>query len=176
MSKSLAVIVSEASALETMLVESDGEITPDVEAFLAVNAAELQQKVDSYSLIMERLETLAGYYKNRSEFFAQVSKQCESARDRLESNIENAMKVLKTDEIAGQDVRFKLVKSNPSVVIENEKLIPAEYKKEKVTVSIDKKRLGEDLKIGDVTGAKLESKEYLRTYGKTLEAIKGGKK
>ena len=55
--------------------------------------------------------------------------------------------------------KFKL--NPPSVIVDNEEAIPQEYKKQTITVSIDKVALKSALKVGEVTGVHLEQKTRL---------------
>ncbi len=58
------MIVNEAMQIEQMLMESGGEITPEIDQALAVNSNSLVEKVDSYHHIIERFEALEGHYKS----------------------------------------------------------------------------------------------------------------
>lgn len=161
------ILVNEASALEQMLIDSGGEITPEIENALVVKDQLLPEKIDNYSLIMERFEHLSEHYKSRAEMFIQIAKQCQNVQERLKENIKQAMLTLEVEEVQGFDIRFKLSKSKPKVVIFAEEVIPTEYKKEVTTIVVDKDKLREDLSIGLVSGAKLEQSYSLRTYANT---------
>jgi hypothetical protein len=175
MSKSLALIVNEASKIESMLIESGGEITPEIEAFMAVNAADLSGKVDSYNMVMDRFETLEAFYKSKADEFSAYSKRCQNIRKTLEDNIKYAMQELKTDEVLGNEVRFKLVATKPRCVVLDESKLPAEYLRTKTITEVDKPRLSEDLKIGKVEGAELQGGFSLRAFA-TRPQIEGKKK
>jgi len=164
MNKPLAVLINETNLLEQMLVESQGTITPEIEKYLAVKESQLPEKVDGYSLVMDRFEHLEAYYKQRADFFSQVADQCKAVRERLKENIKYAMKDLGTDEVAGFDVRFKLQKVKPKLVVDDEAKIPKEYYKTVITESLDKEKLKEDLAIGKIEGAHLEESFSLKTY------------
>lgn len=169
----LVQIVNDVSTIEEKLIQSEGQLTPEIEALLVINSEMLPAKIDNYSLVLERFDSLAEYYSKRAKFFSQISKQCEAVQERLKENIKTAMKTLETDEIKGHDIRFKLQRTKPSVVIVDEKLIPKEYKKEIITYQIEKERLKSDLEIGVVPGAKLEESFSLRAYA---NLTKKGKK
>ena len=151
-------------------------ISPEIETMLAINKAELPAKIDGYDLIIKRLGSLEDFYKDRASLFNDLAKKCGNAQDRLKENIKFAMKELGETEIAGNDVRFKLVAAKPSVVIDDEAVIPKEYLKTVTTYSVDKTKLREDLAIGSIAGAHLEETVSLRTYGNTAPALKGKSK
>jgi hypothetical protein len=169
--KSLVSIVSEVNQIETMLIESGGEITPEIECALAVRDASVATKVDGYSYILDRLESLEEHYKNQAAFFSVISKQCKGAKDRLKDNLKGAMQEMGLDEIKGNDFRFKLSNSKPALEILDLGVVPKGYKKEVITVEIDKKALADDLAVGEIPGARLVPSFSLRKYANT----KGGK-
>lgn len=166
--KSLFLIVNEAMQLEQMLMESGGEITPEIEKALMVNASELSNKVDGYQHIIERFGSLAEHYKQRAEFFKTISGQCKTAADRLRDNVKSAMIDLGVDEVKGADIRYKLSNTSGSLVIEDAEMIPVEFKKEIITTEIDKKALKEALLTGEVPGAKLEAGYSLRVFANNI--------
>lgn len=163
--KSLLALVQESNELEKQLIESNGVLTPELEAALEVKEIQLPEKVDGYNAIIERFEWIKKSYKERADFFMALSKSSQSLIDRLESNIKTAMQGLNVEELEGIDYRFKLQKSPPSVVIEDEAKIDGAYKITETITKIDKKRLAEDMKLGvPVAGAKLNQGYYVRSY------------
>ena len=163
--KSLMNIVNESVAIENMLIESGGELTPEIEQALRVTEENLTAKADGYHLIIERFDTLEAYYKSRAEFFKQVSTQCSNVVSRLKNNIKYAMAELNVDEIKGLDVRFKLTPTSGSLVIEDEELIPIEFKTEVVSTVLNKPAVKAALSVGGVVpGAKLEKGSSLRVF------------
>lgn len=173
--KSLSLIVSETALLEQKIIEAGGEITPEIEALLVVNEAELMDKVDSYNFIIERFDAYEEFYKQRADMFYSISSRCKSAREILKNNILLAMERLGKKEIQGEDFRFALVKSKASVVIEDEKLIPEDYKTKVITEKVDKSRLSADLQMGPIPGAKLQEGFHLRAFVNSLKKIAGKK-
>lgn len=171
--KSLAVLIDETAALEHALVESQGEITPEIEAMLAVKDTHLPEKVDAYAMVIERMDTIFAFYRAKAELFNRMAKAAEAVSNRCEYNLKTAMETLHTDEIKGHDIKFKLLKSNPAVEIEDDsKLDPAYLITETVT-KVDKKRIVEDLKLGvPVAGAKLRQSFALRKYVNTPTSTK----
>jgi Siphovirus Gp157 len=178
--KALLSIVSDSVNIEKMLIESGGELTPEIAEMLQVTEAEMSSKVDAYHMIIERFDALKNHYLSRSDYFKTISKQCENASRRLKDNIKIAMINLGTDEIKGNDMRFKLVDGAGSLVIEDEEMIPVEYKEVVIETVILKDKLKEDLKKDiEIPGARIEPTSSVRTYAniperKTKKTIKGG--
>lgn len=162
--KSLISMVNEANAIEQLLIQNEGVTTDEISAALTVIASQLPSKIDSYNFIIDRMDSLEDHYKEQAAFFTQIAKQCGNAKDRLKENIKFAMKALNTDEVQGHNIRFKLQRVKPKLVVENESLIPKEYQRVVTTTSLDKERIKEDLAIGPIAGCKLEESFSLKTY------------
>lgn len=167
--KSLRELVSISTSIETALIENGGELTPEIEAALAVKDMQLPEKVDGYSLVMDRMASVADFYAQKAELFLRLSKAAESVIEKCKDNLKFAMTELKVDELQGHDFKFKLQNSAPAVIIEDESKISESYKVIKTT--IDKKKIGEDLKLGvPVEGARLERGQYVRQYANNKAA------
>lgn len=158
-------LVDQAAELEKQLLMSGGEITPEIEALLEAKEIHLPHKVDNYAGIMDRMDTVASFYKAKAEMYLRMAKAATNVSDRCSYNLKTAMQAIGSDEITGVDMRFKLVNSNPACVVEDEALIDASYKIIETITKLDKKRIVEDLKLGvPVAGAKLERGQSLRCY------------
>ena len=169
----LITLVSEASAIQQVLLETGGEITPEIEQRIQATEINLPAKVDSYALLIERMQHDAEFYGLQATRLLKMVRAMESVVTRCKQNIKLAMDELKTTELVGHEMKFKLVKSPPSVIIEDSAKIPAAYKVTETTTRDDKKMISEDLKMGvTVPGARLESGTSLRTY---LNTPKGRK-
>lgn len=166
-SKSLLAIANEVNSLETLLLESMGEITPEIEKHLSVKETHLPDKVDSYYFIMEKMKANEAFYKAQAEKFTSAARTFKNAQETLKERLKIAMAEMNTDEIKGHAWRFKLSASKPSLVVENEAEIPKEYFVQTIITFLEKDRLLEDLKIGQVPGAKLEPSSSLRSYVNT---------
>lgn len=171
-SKSLLAIANEVNSLETMLLESQGEITEEIEKFLSVKETHLPDKVDSYYFIMEGMKSKEALYKAQADKYASAAKSFRNAQETLKERLKLAMAEMSLDEIKGHAWRFKLSASKPSLVVENEAEIPKEYFVQTIITSLEKDRLLEDLKIGQVPGAKLEPSLSLRSYVMTPKTSK----
>lgn len=165
--KSLAAIVNETNQIEQMLLDSDGEITEAIESALAVRDLELAEKVDGYSHIMDRFAALETHYKEKAEFFSRISKQCKNVQERLKGNIKFAMQELGQSELVGEDIKFTLKPTSGSLVIEDEEMIPVEFKTEVIVTEIDKKKLKDAAAKAEIPGARIEPGFSLRMVANT---------
>lgn len=163
MTKSLTSIVSEIATLENSLIESGGEITPEIENAIALRDSHLPAKIDSYAIVMERFGGVAEFYKAKADSYLKLARAANAIIDRCENNLREALRSLETKTLEGNDVVFRLSPSNPKVVFDNENLIDDAYKVTETVVKIDRKRIADDLKIGvPVPGAHLEESYSLR--------------
>lgn len=168
MKESLRELVKITSALELKLIESDGEITPDLEKELQVKDIQLPEKIDGYDAILERLQMLANHFSQQAQQFSALANLAVGAQERLEDNLKFAMEELKTTELKGVYSKFKLQNNPPKVLIQNEEIIEEVYKRKKEVVTIDKKAIAEELKLGlPVRGATLIQGQSIRRYKNT---------
>ncbi len=160
--KSIFDITNEAISINQSLVESQGELSPEVEKMLEVNAAELAVKIDSYAAILEQFEANILLWKARKERDSNMIKKYELAQERLKNNLLYAMKSLRLEKLTGTETAFKLRKNPGSVVIEDEKSVPDEYKTQTVITQIDKKAILKALRDGiPVSGCRLQMSESI---------------
>lgn len=144
------------------LSENGGELTPELEATLMALETLVPEKVDSYIGFMERLEHEEIFWAEKAKFYQRMEKSCKAIRDNLKNR---AMFVLEAEglrEIAGNDVKIKLVDTQ-AVEVTNEALLPADYVKEEVVKKVDKKKIAQDIKAGKtVAGAYLRPSTYVK--------------
>lgn len=162
--KSLPLIVAEMSVILNQIVEAGGELSPEMETAFDNLGGQLQTKTDSYAFFMDRLDNEADFWKAKADSYLKVSRACANLKGRLNDSIKLAMRQLDTDEVKGNDMRFKLSKLAPKLVLE-ESALPAEYKMVVTTMVPDKERIKEDLgnKV-EIPGATLEPVYSLRKY------------
>lgn len=163
--KSLQAIISEVALIEHTLLETSGEITPEIEKLLEVKELQLPEKIDACANIVERFEMIEELYKKKAQDLLKIAKASAAISERIKENIKEGMKVLKTNHVYGIDYRYTLSPSKPSVVVEDESKIDGCYKVTEVITKIDKNKIVEDLKLGvPVLGAKLQENFSLRKY------------
>ena len=81
-------------------------------------------------------------------------------KERVTNIAANFLTAMGKDKAKGDQFTFKRRKFLPRVVVTDERLLPKEYIKEKITTSIDKIAIKKALQNGDeVTGASLEQRQ-----------------
>lgn len=162
-SKSLNELVLLSATIENALIESGGEISPDLEKMLEERDENLPKKVDNYAGLIERLEITKAFYKQKADNLLKIAKACDRVTEKLEDRIKNAIKTLDVPELQGEDYRFKLVKSQPSLKVTDESLVPDSLKVIKQETVLDKKEIIKCLKDGEIIpGVELEYGSHLR--------------
>lgn len=163
--ETLRELVTQAANIELMLLENGGLLTPEIEEKLAVLDVATPAKIDNYYNLMERFDAMQAVFKKKADDMAAIAKSFENANERLRFNLKEAMGIAEMDELRGNDYRFCLADSPPSVLIENSTEIPTDYKQTIISEKIDKKRIAEDLKLGvPVPGCSLTRGKTLRKY------------
>ena len=173
--KSLVSLISVSNAIELMLIESGGVLTPEIENALAVNETSIAEKIDGYAFVLERMEAMENFYKDKAEYYAKTAHQCERARERLKENLKFAMEKAGVDELVGEEIRFKKVATSGKLQITDEELIPVEFKKEVQATMVDRKALKEAAEKGYVPGANFVQGYSIRTYPNTKKLTKKDK-
>jgi len=149
--------------IENALIDSGGEITPDIEALLAVKEAALPDKVDRYHMVLDRLEDVSGFYKRKAEEFLKISKACDRSVDFLRQSLKTHMEALSISELEGFDYRFKLVNGAPKITVTDEALLPDKFKIVEMVTKPDKKKIMEAVKSGEmVPGIEVEPVSYVK--------------
>lgn len=159
---SLVDIYKEYNALESLIIESNGELNETLEVWLAEIDALLEQKADSYSFALDRFESSAEMLRAKAKQYLDAAKALENTRERLKDRIKFVMQATGKSEIKGSDITFKLSNSAPKLVIDEDNL-SGQYKIAVTQVLPDKERIKTDLKAGkEIEGARFEPVKSLR--------------
>lgn len=166
--ESLFELVSISHQIQQHLVESFGETTPEIEKALMLIAEKLPNKADGYKFIIDDLKAQAQTWNARAENLTRIARAFINHCDRLEYSLKMACVELGVEELRGNEYRWKLQNSPPSVVIDDEAKVPTNFK-EIVQKTVTRKDLIRDaLKSGSqVPGAHLEQGSHVRCYANT---------
>lgn len=166
--RSLANLTKDHAAIISLLLESDGEVNEVIEKWMEINQEGLADKVDQYRYVMDAMNMQLSAFKLRAAEFVAAAVTLESAVLRMKDRLKTAMQAMNTDELLGNEFRFKLAKNPPSVVIENEDNLPATFCKEKVVLSPDKVKIREALERGEtIVGCSIQQGTSVRPYMNT---------
>lgn len=127
-------------------------------------AVELQNKSRNIIGYEKSIELAINAYKEEEKRIAERRKALENKLEKYKEYVKNNMEDMGLQKIETPLGVLSVCKVPASLEVYDENLIPNEYKKEKVTISIDKNAIKEALKNGqEVQGVKLvEDKTSLR--------------
>ena len=157
---SIYELTSEHRLIMDAIEEAGGEITPEIEAMLAINEENFVAKAEGYAEIISKYAILAENAKTRKAQCERVQKIAENAVKRMKERIAQAMEEynLPKVEIGMHKLSFRTSKA---VEITDEAKIPNIYIK--VATSVDKTKLRADLMAGVVVeGAELKENKSLQ--------------
>lgn len=162
--KSLIELNADYARLMGLLMDAGGEITPELEAELAVNEQQLATKADKYDFIIQRLETEESHWKLQADRYAKVARSCSAARERLREAIKFTLKNTGKTEVVGENARFYLANSAPRLIVAPVTQLPPEYVVETIVREPNKDKIKGALKEGvAIPGCALEPVFALRT-------------
>lgn len=149
-----------------MAIAEEEDLDPEVLAdTLEGMDGELEEKADSYAIIMSNLDGQVEMLKNEIERLTTRKKMVENNKIRMKIALENAMLIAKKRKIKTALYTFNIQKNPPVLVIDDESKVPNEfYKMEK---KLNSKELRDFVKETEKNGtqlsyAHLEQKEGLR--------------
>lgn len=152
----LRSLTAEALTIEQKLLESGGEITPEIEADLSLNDENMAIKIDGYALMLGRMDQMIEYHKQLMTQHAAHIATIEKAKEWMLSNLLGTAERLQRDSLNGNEWVVKARTNPPKVEITDETLISDDFKVTKTTQTIDKKKIGDGLKLGiQIPGTRL---------------------
>jgi len=138
-------ITTEQRELMNLIEESEGLLTPEIEAELAINESQLQQKSISYLEIIKKKEAYTSLIDAEIKRLQALKRQSSNTVVFLKENLLNAVKTFGAFEVGL--TKFGTRKSS-SVEVEDVNSLPKEFKVVTVTERADKKLLKEALQSG----------------------------
>lgn len=155
-------ITKDFLALQNTLIESGGELTPELETALQINSNELTTKGQGYGYIIKSLEYEVDVIDQEIKRLQQLKKVRDNAIERLKTTLKIAMELTETNEIKTPTLKINFRKSE-SVEVADVNLLDSEFVKTKVTKEADKIAIKEAIKSGlNVQGAVLVTKNNLQ--------------
>lgn len=157
---SLFRITVDQMHINDMLMETGGELTPELEELLVINAENFNLKVESYATSIHRFDALADAADAEIKRLTALKKSAQGAQKRLKDTLANAMEVFNYDKL-DLGLHKLSFRTSTAVNITDEVRIPNQYIK--VETKIDKEALRRDLKAGLVVeGAELVTNRNLQ--------------
>ena len=174
---SLVSLATRYSHLIAKLLDQDEEeLTKVLAEELDGISAQMGHKVDAYDFVLKRLEAEEAQFKHRAQEYSQAAKRCSHARDFMKRTLKEVMHSIGKTEVLGVHSAFRLSQQGTKLVIEDETLIPQEFKLLVTQCVPDKERIHTVLEGGEVVpGCRLEPIIALRSVIKANKELGEGK-
>jgi predicted kinase len=160
-------ITRDQAEIVAQIIENGGELTAELEREVELIDLNRAQEVDSLHMTLELMGHYKTFWEAKELEAAKIRRSLEKLHERYRYFIKSVMIASGTEELHGNEYRYKLSKLSPKVVIEElaEQALIETYGKEVTKVVLDKDRLKEDLEAGvPVEGAKMQDVHSLRSY------------
>lgn len=140
----LMEIVENRRALDELLTDCGGDITDEkveeiTQQWMTEITKDLANKSDGYQFRMKDMEAMEVQFKEYETLYRNARKSLERVSESLKDRMKFAMNEMGVSEIQGNQFKYKLSDSAPSVEITNEGMLPAMFCREKVVIEVDKK-------------------------------------
>lgn len=123
----LHTLLTEFNRLEEGLVQSGGEVTPDIENQLVELADGIQTKADSVAYLLKRSPIVAEYYRAQAKIYTTIARALEGVAESVETTVKMAMEGHGLDEVIGTEFVLKLQRHRASVDITDPALLPEDH-------------------------------------------------
>ena len=152
----ISKLINQYNSVETeeQLIELEKKLTDisvtfkDKAVSVAHHIINTDSTIESIEVEIERLKTHLNHYQKEAEWFKRY--------------LQNSMESAKETEIITPTMKLKIKNNPPSLIIDDENLIPDKYKKEVTTITVDKAAIKNEFKNGvGVNGTHLETKTRL---------------
>ncbi len=145
------------------LVGDDEVDVGTLESALSQVEDNIESKSESIAKLVKGIDGDIEALKEEEKRLAKRRKTLENKQNNIKLYLENQLKAMDIDKVKTPLFTISIQKNPPSVHILNEELIPNKYKKTETTISISKKDLLEDLKLGEIIdGAEIKQEKSLR--------------
>lgn len=160
--KTLFHIEKEFHNLTEILLESGGEITPEIESALEINKNDLEHKAQNYAFIIKSLIGDCEIIDSEIERLKALKASRIKAQEYLKQKISAAMDLFEITKIESPLIKLSF-RSSESIEIIDESLLSHEFMSAKTTITPNKTTIKEAIKSGKIiSGAILKTNKNLQ--------------
>lgn len=138
--KSLYQISGDMLALFDQIETAEGDLSPEVEASLAITQDELTGKACGYGYILLEKKAFVGNIDNEIKRLEALKKPVVNAIKNMENRLTGAMDMFEIKKIEGESIRLS-IRESKRLICTNEDMdisaLPTVFQKTKTTVSVD---------------------------------------
>jgi len=161
MEKSLYQITQEQAELFNQIDELDGELTPEMEEALQLNAENFETKARGYIWMIKKLEADNITITEEKERLQRIEKRNDKLIDRLKESMKNAL-IIFGDSKKVDTFTLSLRKSKQVEILDAD-VIPESYRVVKTTETINKTEIKKAIESGlTVAGATIKENQNLQ--------------
>ena len=142
-------IENEYLQLSEMLIESEGELTPELEQALEINGNNLKNKAVNYGYVIKQMEGNVDLIDAEIKRLQAMKKARVNAAEQLKETIKAAMLMYDLNTIEIPTLKLSFRKSE-SVEVINEAQLTEQFTTTKTTVTPNKVAIKEAIKNGEV--------------------------
>lgn len=160
--KSMYQIRVDHLSIMQMIEDADGELTPEIEQALQLTQDEFNEKALSFGLVVKHFDDEAEIINKEILRLSDKLKQAQKRKELFKQRLSEAMQQFGVEKIETPTLKLSFRKSE-SIEIEDEALVPDDYKESKTVVTTSKTKIKEAIKEGvKVPGASLMTKQNLQ--------------
>jgi hypothetical protein len=160
MKQSLYNIIEEQKYTLQDIELMEGELTPELEQQLIINAHQLESKAIAYLEVIKTKDAYNVMLKEEIKRLQAMVKRNDNLTDRLKDNLLIAVKTFGTIEVGFNKIGTR---KSETVEVEDVNQLPKEYKTIKVTEAADKIAIKKALKSGlEIEGCYIQENQNLK--------------
>ena len=157
---SLYNITEEQIALMNAIEEAEGELTPELEAQLAINEDNFIAKSNDYTKMIQYYKGFAEQAKAEKMRVAALQQQAERNVERMTNMLVTAMQAFGRDKVT-TDTAILSLRHSQALIVDDEAAIPNEFKT--FEVKVDKTGIKTAIKAGNaINGAHIQENVSLQ--------------
>lgn len=120
----LYALTEQMTAIEAMLEDNGGELTPELESMWDETRESLVQKVDNYNALVQKLDAYATNIKAEVKRLQALQKTADNSLKRIKDHIKDVMEANGISSLEGRFCKMTLTRSTATEVDEDEALAP----------------------------------------------------
>lgn len=149
-------VSTEIARINNEIIDAEGVVSPELEKKLDEMGLALRDKAEGIIRWTLNLDGKQEAIDKEIARLQKLKKATKGLRERLEGYVEGCMKTADIKKIELDTIEIAVVKNPPSVEVEDNKALPAQFIETITTHRVDKKAILAALKAGEsVTGARL---------------------
>lgn len=115
---------AEMAEIEAVLEANGGELTPELEKAMALNAADLSKKVDGYGTLIRKFAATSDICKAEIARIQAIKQTCDKSGKRLKDHIAETMAAFGIKSLEGDLTKVTLITSKATEVEDDKVLAP----------------------------------------------------